>query len=300
MEKDVSQPYDSGRARYFNRDGTNNIVRLGLSHKPWSDLYHGLLRKSWAQLLGMIVVLYTAANALFAVLYFADGGVENAHTFLDHFFFSVHTMMTIGYGTMSPRSLGANVLVAMQALLGLIGAAMTTGLFYGKFSLPTARVLFSRVAVISQRDGGPAFMFRMANERTNQVVEAELHVVLARSETTVEGEQIRRFHNMRLQRDRNAIFALTWTVVHPITPDSPLFGETLDTLKARRAEILISVVGIDETSSVTIHARSSYAPDEIIWGGRFADILSARADGKSQIDYSKFHDVVVTDPKMLS
>ena len=187
---------------------------------PGGDLYHFLLRSTWLRLLVVLVVVSAGINALFALAYMATGdGIENARpgSFADAFFFSVQTLATIGYGKLVPRSLAANVLVALEALVGLLGLAMVTGLVFAKFSRPTARVLFSRMAVVSRRDGVPALMFRMANERGSGIVEAQVHVVLARNETTAEGEAVRRFYDLDLSRRQNALFALSWTVIHPIT-----------------------------------------------------------------------------------
>jgi inward rectifier potassium channel len=162
---------------------------------------------------------------------------------------------------------------------------------FAKFSKPTARVLWSRVAVISEREGVPSLMVRMANERGNQIVEAQLRVVLARNEVTKEGERVRRFYDLPLVRDRTAIFALTWTAVHPITPQSPLAGMTPEALREAQAEIICSLMGIDETFSQTVHTRHSYVADELSWNSRFVDILTLNQEGKRTVDYTRFHDV---------
>src|SRR5262249_23589165 len=147
-------------------------------------------------------------------------------SFSDAFFFSVQTMATIGYGQMAPATFAAHVLVSVEAFVGLVGFAMVTGITFSKFSRPTARILFSNVAVVTQRDGVPCLMFRMANERGTSIVEAQAHVVLTRSETTLEGEKVRRFYDLKLLRQQNILFALSWTALHPITQESPFSGET--------------------------------------------------------------------------
>jgi len=240
-------------------------------------------------------MLYLTGNCMFALGYLAGGdGIENARhgSFSDAFFFSVQTMATIGYGKFAPRTLFAHILVTLETFVGLLGVAMTTGLTFAKFSRPTARVLFSRVAVVRPWNGIPSLMFRMANQRSNQIVEAHLHVVLARDETTAEGESIRRFHDLELTRRQNAIFALSWTAMHAITERSPLYGASSTSLAAAGAEIVVSLVGTDETFSQTVHARYSYVPDEIVWDARFVDIISQLPDGRRRIDYTRFHDVV--------
>src|SRR5262249_19325829 len=153
-----------------------------------------------------------------------------------------------------------------------------------KFSRPTTRVLFSRVAIVTIRDGSPCLMFRMANARATGIVEADARVVLARSESTLEGEKVRRFYDLELSRTRNSIFALTWTVIHWITEASPLYRATPASLEGSEVEIIVSVVGLDESLSQTVHARYSYVADEIAWGARFVDVISRLPDGRRQVD----------------
>jgi len=271
------------------------IVRTGVQRRVLGDVYHALLNAHWSMLLLLFVSYYVVANTLFALAYLAGGDdLANARpgSFVDDFFFSVQTLATIGYGSIAPKTLYANVLVAVEALVGVLGFAIATGLFFAKFSRPTARVLFSRVAVIAQRDGALSLMVRMANERFNQVVEAQVQLSLARSERTSEGEEVRRFYDLELTRTRTPIFLLSWTVIHPITEHSPLHGMTPESLLECEGEIIVSVAGIDETFSQAIRARYSYLPEEIVWGARFADIMSTLADGRRRIDYERFHDVV--------
>jgi inward rectifier potassium channel len=267
---------------------------LGLEDSRLSDLYHFLLTESWPTLLAGIALIFVVVNATFAVIYMLDRGIENARpgSFGDAFFFSVQTMATIGYGKMSPDSLIANIMVSVEALTGLVGLAMVTGLVFAKFSRPTSRVRFSRVAIVSNRDGIPSFQFRMANMRANRIVDASARVVFARQERTLEGEEMRRFYDLKLQRDRNAIFVYSWTAIHPITDDSPINGVTKEAMESASAEIVVSVTGLDETFAQTIHARHSYRPREILWGRRFVDILERNPDGTLSIDYTHFDDVV--------
>ena len=269
---------------------------LGLEDNRVSDLYHSLMRTSWPALLAGVVLVFILINAVFAVIYMLDHGIENARpgSFGDAFFFSVQTMATIGYGKMVPESIVANILVSAEALFGLLGLAMITGLVFAKFSRPTARVRFSQYAIVSNRDGIPSLQFRMANMRANRIVDASARVVFARQEKTLEGEEMRRFYDLKLQRDRNSLFVYSWTAIHPITDDSPLSGLSTDALEAASAEIIVSVTGLDETFAQTIHARYSYRPRDILWGRRFVDILERAPNGMLSIDYTHFDDVVPT------
>jgi len=264
------------------------------NERYFADVYHHLLTSSWPALLLQIAGTFAVSNAIFALGYLLDGGIANARpgSFADVFFFSVETMATIGYGQMSPVSFVAHVLMSIEALTGLIGLALVTGMIFAKFSRPTARVRFSRVAVISKRDGVPSLMFRMANVRANQIVEAQIHVVLARQEFTVEGEEVRRFHDLSLSRHRNAIFGFSWTAIHPIDIDSPLFGATPESLMKARTSVIVSLTGIDETFSQTVYARYSYTTTDIVWGARLADISTHTPKGLFALDMSKFDHVI--------
>jgi inward rectifier potassium channel len=277
--------------------GAREVVAIGLRRQPGKDLYHYLLTASWSKLFVLVLVGYVGSNAMFAAGYLLEGDViENARpgSFLDAFFFSVQTMATIGYGKMAPRTTLANALVAAEALVGMLGLAVVTGLVFAKFSRPTARVLFSRVAVVTQYDGRPSLMFRMANERASQIVEAQLHVTLLRDETTAEGEAVRRAHDLVLRRSRSAVFALTWTAIHPIT----LHGEDAASLAAKRTDLVISLAGFDESLSQGVHARYAYGPGDVVWGSRFADVLGRLPDGRLAIDYRKFDDLVPQEPAL--
>jgi inward rectifier potassium channel len=284
--------------RLVNPDGNFNVVRKGMSKFDWGDLYHLLLTLSWAKLFAVVGAGYVITNVLFAFMYLAVGdGVENMREgdFFDAFFFSVQTMATIGYGAMYPKTLFANILVAIEALLGLLGVSVGSGLVFARFSLPKARVMFSRIAVVAPHNGIPTLMFRVANERQSWILEAEVNVSLVISEITKEGEAMRRFYKLPLFRNQSSLFALTWTVMHPIHDSSPLYGVTLEEMLEKEMEILITITGIDQTVSDNIHAHHSYIPTEILWNHKFADILSKTRDGRRSVDYSCFHDAVALE-----
>jgi inward rectifier potassium channel len=284
--------------RYLTRDGRSTLVPYGLRRRWYEDLYHLVLTASWRRFIAGVVGLYLAVNLLFGALYAEIGGIDNLArgAFLDGFFFSVQTIGTIGYGRLVPVSVAANLLVAFESLVGLLGFALATSLMFAKFSRPTSRVLWSKVAVVTTWEGVPALLFRMANERGNQVVEAQLRVALLLSDTTLEGQSIRRIYDLRLVRSQSPFFALTWTAIHPLAGDSPLASRTQEDLRAARAEIVASLTGIDETLMQTIHSRHVYGVEDIVWNARFADVIGAMPDGRQGVDYGKFHDIVPTDP----
>jgi inward rectifier potassium channel len=254
-----------------------------------------LLTLDWPQFFLLTAICYIVTNALFALLYLAGGDcIKNARpgSFLDAFFFSVQTMATIGYGAMYPSTDYANLLVTLEALIGLLGVAMATGLMFARFSRPTARVLFSRVAVITPHNGLPTLMLRVANERRNQILEAQIGLSLLRDEVTTEGLFIRRFYDLKLLRSQTRTFALSWVVMHVIDENSPLYGATPESLKEVQTDIVVTLMGIDETVSQTVHARHYYMTDEILWNMRFVDIFSKKPDGRRILDFNHFHDVM--------
>jgi len=282
-------------ARVVRGTSGRELVAIGLRARPLDDLYHSLLTSTWHRFFGLVVAAYLGTNAVFAAGYLAIGdGIEEARpgSFADAFFFSVQTMATIGYGKMAPRGFLANALVSVEALVGLLGLALVTGMVFAKFSRPTARVLFSRVAVVTEFDGVPSLLFRMANARANQIVEAQVHLVYLRTERTAEGEEVRRVYDLELRRSRSPFFQLTWLAVHPITPSSPLYGETPDSLRTKEVDLMVSLNGYDETLAQTVFSRHAYAPEQILWNHRLVDVLVWLPDGRRAIDYRRFHDAV--------
>jgi inward rectifier potassium channel len=280
------------------RNGIAETVIVGRSRRFAGDLYHKLLTARWWQFFVLIVVIYAAVNTAFAGAYLAfPDSVAGAHpgSFTDAFFFSVETMATIGYGVMSPRTLPAHVLVTCEALLGMLFVSMATGLMFAKFARPTARIVFSRAVVIGPYDGAPSLMIRMANARANQIVEATARLVLLRNEYTREGVLMRRFHDLKLTRASSSVFALSWTIFHPLTPDSPLHGLTREQMLEQDFNLMVSVAGLDDTFGQTVHARWQYWADEIVWNARFRDVLSVREDGRRVLDMAHFHSTVPLD-----
>lgn len=279
--------------RLIARDSSDKVLAIGL-RRPWfTDLYHRTLTASWPRFLSTGSAVYIGGNVLFALLYLVQpGAIANAQpgSFPDAFFFSVQTMATIGYGQMAPATLYANLLVTLETLFALILVAIATGLAFARFSRPTARVLFSRVAVIGPHNGRPTLSVRLANERSNQILQAEVAMTFVRDEPTAEGGTMHRFYDLKLLRQRTPIFAMTFSVLHVIDKDSPLYGATATSLEAQNAELVITATGLDETTAQMVHARTSYLAHEILWNRRFADMIGYTEDGHRAIDYRRFHE----------
>jgi inward rectifier potassium channel len=281
-------------ARFLSRDGRSTLALYGLRWHFYSDVYHRWLSAPWRLALGFVVLSYLSINLLFAMVYLLIGGIENMRpgSFGDAFFFSVQTIATIGYGKMVPISTAANLVVTLETLVGLLGLTLVTGLMFAKFARPTARVLWSEVAVVSPFEGVPSLMFRMANQRGNQVVEAQLRVAMLITETTAEGASVRRAFDLRLVRSQSTVFALSWTAIHPLTPDSPMVTHTPAQLTEGRAEIIASLTGLDDAFNQIIHSRHSWNWGEIVWNARFADLFGALPDGRYGLNYELFHQTV--------
>ena len=268
------------------------ITRLGIGGTGVGDLYHMMLTTTWPRFLGWIVFFYSLINIAFAVVYTFLGGIEFARprNFEDAFFFSVQTLGTIGYGKMSPITTLSNLVVTVESLTGMIGVALITGLIFAKVARPTARVMWSNVLVIARREGVPTLMFRLANERTNSIVEAGFRVTVLMDELTKEGERLRRLHDLGLARASTPALSLTFTVMHPIVPGSLLHGKTPEDLARMNAQFICSVAGMDDTMNAAVHARKSYTHSDVRWHSRFVDILSPLRDGSRLIDYTRFHE----------
>lgn len=278
----------------FNRIRKTSSYAGKLLKHPFGDLYHWLLVIPWTQFILLISLFYLTLNFIFARAYLTTGnGIANAKpgSFSDAFFFSIQTMSTIGYGRMYPQSFAAQVLVTIEVLVGLILVATGTGLIFVRFSQPTARIMFSKIAVICPFNGTPTLMFRIANQRDNQIIEARIQVSILKNEVSSEGIELRRIHNLQLMRSQSPSFRLSWTVMHPIDEESPLYGKTAASLLDTDLEIIIILTGLDETFAQTIHARHVYNTYDFRWGMHFVDILKKTDTGKYTIDYQHFHDV---------
>lgn len=273
---------------------SKNKLLKHLEH-PIQDFYHWLLVISWWQFLGLFSLVYFAINVFFAIAYLTtNNGIANARagSFVDAFFFSVQSLSTIGYGAMYPQTIYAQILVTFEVLVGLLLVAMATGLMYARFSQPKARVLFSQVAVVCPFNGTDTLMFRVANQRNNRIIEARIQVSFLGNEISSEGMELRRLYDLNLLRFESPSFAMSWLVMHPIDPNSPLWHKNPESLLKSDAELLVILTGLDETFSSTIHSRYSYKIKDVLWSMRFVDILHKTGQDKYYIDYENFHSVI--------
>ncbi len=288
------------RQRLLNADGSFNVSRSGLGLLETIAPYQQLLTVPWPGFLGAVVLVYLALNVLFAMAYLACGPDAilgepvdmTGGRFASAFFFSVQTFATIGYGQIAPNGLAANLLVTVEALVGLMFQALATGLLFARFARPTASILFSRHAIVAPYQEGTSLQFRIANRRRNEIIELEAQVLFSAKAPDGRGGMVRRYALLPLERNKVTFFPLSWTIVHPITDDSPLRGKTREDLERAEAEILVLLSGIDETYAQTVYARSSYRADEILWNARFKSIfVHTDAGAQLSVDISRLHEV---------
>lgn len=289
------------RERLLNRDGSFNVVREGLGMLATLAPYHLLLTISWAGFLAVVALLYLVLNLVFALLFFASGpdalAGPGSHMlggrFSQAFFFSIQTFATIGYGQIGPNGLASNVLVTIEALVGLMYQALATGLLFARFARPTAAILFSRDAIIAPYADIQSLQFRIANQRRrNEIIELGAQVLFTSFEADGSGRQVRRYRLLPLERNKVTFFPLSWTIVHPIDEHSPLAGKTREELEREQAEILVLLTGVDETYEQTVHARTSYRADEIVWNARFRPVFRGESGSHLlAVDVSRLHDI---------
>ena len=268
------------------------IERRGLRKSLVLDAYHLMRTATWAQILLLFAGVFLFANLVFALAYYAMGAaVLNATGFDDYYWFSVQTMATIGYGYLAPAHDLANVLVTIESFFGLVLTAVFTGVFFARFSTPSPRIVFSRVALITMHDGKRALLFRLANERTTAIVEATVRAYLIVDEKLANGESMRRVYDLPLLRSTSPVFALSFLVVHPITDTSPLAARTHDMLRDQSANIIVTFTGIDDRLAATVHSRYVYTWEDIEFERRFADLFkNDAATGRRYIDMQPFHE----------
>lgn len=300
----LTQQFTGVLRRAINKDGSFNVRRRGTT---WRDIhpYLHMLNMSWPAFFAVIFVIYLLVNTLFALCYFelgpgqlqgADAPTPLSH-FLNSFFFSAHTITTVGYGSISPKGDAANFLAAFEAMVGLMGFALATGMLYGRVSRPSARIGFSDKLIVAPYQDGTALQFRIVNLRANNLMQLDAKVMLM----TVEGPpgfRKRDYTVLNLERSSVYFFPLTWTIVHPIDQDSPLRGRTAEDLERLQAELLILITGYDDTFSQSVHARYSYRYDEIVWGARFLPAFHIDEAGDMVLEVGDVGALEIVNPEL--
>jgi inward rectifier potassium channel len=270
------------------------VQKIGNKSAYFQDAFYWILRTSWPQFIIMAMSSYLLINAFFASLYyFLDASILNTRpgSYWDSFIFSFQTSSTLGFGHYLPNSNLSHILVFLDTFSGIFYAAIITGLAYAKFAKPSARVNFTKNVILTTFDHIPTIMFRMSNSRDTHIVDVNLNVAALLPYTSKEGDELRKFYPLKLITSNNPTFSLSWTAMHQIDEDSPLFGMDIDEIKEKSTIIFVSLTGIDDVLSQTVHASYRYTSTDIIKAKKFVDILSF-VDGKYILDLHKFNDVV--------
>ncbi len=277
------------------RFGDREIIAEGLQLSFWADLSHRCMTASWPAFIAGAALVFLAFNAAFGLLFWlGDQPISNVPggAYIDYFYFSIETLSTAGYGDMHPQSHYGHFIATVELFTGIFSMSLMTGLIFARFSRPSARLLFANAPVISNHDGKPTLMIRLANERHNIIGNATARLWLLRNEVSLEGGTFRRFLELSLVRSEHPALALSWTLYHVLDETSPLYGMTAADLEASKATLFVVVSGYDIVAAQTVHARQSYDHPSIRFGHRYADILDTSDEGRLRIDYGRFHDTV--------
>ena len=277
------------------RVGDREIETLGLNQGFWTDLYHRSMTVYWPVFFGAAAVIFIALNGVFALLYSLGADpIANVSSerFLELFYFSIETLATVGYGDMHPQTDYGHFIATIEIFTGMCFLAVLTGLVFARFSRPRARFVFAENPVVATRDGRPTLMIRLANARHNTISRATVRLWLLRIEKSMEGDQFRRFHELKVERGQHPVFMLSWTIFHTIDAESPLHGATAEKMAKADASLVLNVSGLDDASAQQLYARRVYPAEDIRWGYRYRDITGVSPEGRFQLDYTKFNDVV--------
>ena len=281
---------ENSGGRFVTIDGKPNVEKRGMSVFERYSWYHTMLSLPRWKFFLFIFLVYVLINLFFAVVYFTLGvehlgGINKGtsfHNFIESFFFSAQTFTTVGYGRINPVGYTASSIAAFEAFLGLLAFALATGLLYGRFSKPKAYLKFSGNALIAPFKDSIAIMFRMVPFKNNLLTEVEVKVTLA-MRINENGKLINKFFNLPLEISKLSSLSLSWTIVHPIDNNSPLYGFTENDFKINYLELIAIVRGFDEDYSNTVVTRSSYSNSEIIYGAKFNMMYHADIGKKKTI-----------------
>jgi inward rectifier potassium channel len=277
------------------RLGGREIVTEGLRLSFWTDISHRCMTASWPSFIGGAGFVFIIFNAVFASLYWiGDQPISNvsAGAYIDYLYFSIETLSTAGYGDMHPQTHYGHFIAAVELFTGIFSMSLMTGLIFARFSRPNARLLFVENPVISDHEGKPTLMLRLANERHNIISNATARLWVFKDIVSMEGQSFRRFYELPLTRNESPALALSWTLFHILDEESPLYGLDTDGLAASNVTLVVVVSGYDAIAAQTVHARKSWDHPEIRIGHRYAEILDTTEDGRLRIDYGRFHETI--------
>jgi inward rectifier potassium channel len=273
--------------------GGREVIAEGLRLNFWADISHRCMTASWPAFIGGAALVFVAFNAVFAFFYWiGNQPISNVPggAYIDYLYFSIETLSTAGYGDMHPQTHYGHFIATVELFTGIFSMSLMTGLIFARFSRPNARLLFADHPVISNHEGKPTLMVRLANERHNIIGNATARLWLLKNVVSMEGRLFRRFYELPLVRNEHPALALSWTLYHVLSEESPLYGLSADDLEASKVSLVVVVSGYDVVAAQTVHARKSYDHSDIRFGQRYADILDTTEDGRIKIDYGRFHE----------
>ena len=293
----LGSTFNSKISRFINEDGSYNIKRKG-GLSGIKDIYKFLIDLSWWRFIGLAFTMYLIINLVFAGAYVLIGidqisGLNNDfHPFVSAFFFSNQTLTSVGYGQLAPIGLGANSLAAFESFIGLIIIALITGLLYGRFSKPTSKIAFSKNVIISPFQETSALMLKMVNKRNSTLLNTSVKIMLILDNADNPNFSTKEYHRLNLQIDDIHFFPLTWTIVHEINSESPLYQLSLNEIKARNAEVIVLVEAFDETHHQTVLERQSYGGDQWLSNVKFARNFRTNSNGEIELYVNELNDLV--------
>jgi inward rectifier potassium channel len=295
----AGKPFFSLRRRpHTVHIGGRPYVSEGLPQRMWDDFYHRALTVSWPVFFGLATSVFLIFNAIFAIIYEVDPhGIANQYPkgLAGAFFFSVETLATVGYGDMHPQSIYTHLVATAEIILGMGNIAVVTGLIFARFSRPQAKILFGQHPIVRMIDGKQTLMLRAANMRMNLIAQASAQLHLLRQYSSPEGFRLRRIEDMKLVREHHPVFMLSWNVMHVIDEDSPLYGLSQEEMETSEAALLLTIEGIDETTSQSMLARHQWGIKEVRWNHRYIDLVRRDENGVNVIDYTVFNEVLPLD-----
>lgn len=277
------------------RLGGREIITEGLNLNFWADISHRCMTASWPAFIAGAAMVFVAFNAFFAFFYWiGDQPISNVPggAYIDYLYFSIETLSTAGYGDMHPQTHYGHFIATVELFTGIFSMSVMTGLVFARFSRPSARLLFAENPVISDHEGQPTLMIRLANERHNIISNANARLWLFKNIVSKEGQSFRRFYELPLSRNESPALALSWTLFHIIDETSPLYGFTAEDFEANNIALAVVVSGYDVVAAQTVHARKTYDHLDIRIGHRYAEILDTTEDGRLRVDYGRFHDTL--------
>jgi inward rectifier potassium channel len=281
------------RSPISTQAGRTEFLKINAAVSGWRDSYHWVLSLSWPRFALFLVSSYVIINLLFAVLYALGGNCIADMTpgsFPQAFFFSVETLATVGYGHNYPATVYGHIIVTIEIFFGMIWIAVITGLIFVRFARPTARIVFSNCLVIAPFDGRLSIMFRVANLRHTSMAEAEFRLLYSRDERVAEGEDIRRFYELKVYPERMISFPAALIIRHTIDERSPLHGKTLEQLEKEDAFFVASTLSLELVMAASVQSLQDYAWDDIRFGERFVDVYTELEDGRLTVDYGRLHE----------